>query len=190
MRKSMKEIIFITAVDYMIIEDKFSLKVGFEDRLVLTNDIAHIKRMVGRVHSLNMGGLEYMHLVSGRPILYSIREYSAPVIIDDELVDFLREVQSFFVELWIQGDNSVNCQQAFALEKNPDITSVNCLPVFNSAATGENLSLKLSSGDLKEILAESPVAVEIIREQAIRPTSVLRKCACVATKPIKGPHAL
>ncbi|WP_283184428.1 HEPN domain-containing protein [Pseudomonas svalbardensis] len=171
----MKEIIFITAVDYLIVEDEFSLKVGFEGRLVLTNDIAHIKRMVGRVHSIDMGGLEYIHLVSGRPVLYSIREYSAPVIIDDELVDFLREVQSFFVELWIQGDNSVNCQQAFALEKNPDITSVNCLPVFNSAATGENLSLKLSSEDLKGVLADSPVAVESIREQAMPDRTGLRK---------------
>lgn len=175
MPKSAKKIIFITAVDYLIVEDKFSLKVGFEDRLVLTNNTENIKKMVGRAHSVNMGMLEYMHLVSGRPVLYSIREYLDPVIIDDELVDFLREAQSFFVELWIRGDNSVNCQQAFALESNPDITSVNCLPVFNSAATGENLNLKLSSENLKEILASSPVAVESIREQAMPDRTGLRK---------------
>lgn len=166
---------FITALDYLLIEDRFSLKVGFEDRLILTNDVNHIKKMIGRDHSLNMGALEYMHLISGRPVLYSTREYCDSVSTDDELTDFLRDVQSFLVELWIRGDNSVNCQQAFALQNKPNITSVNCLPVFNSAANGENLSMKLSSRDLKALLADSPVAIESIREQAMPHKTGLRK---------------
>ncbi|KKX68104.1 HEPN domain-containing protein [Pseudomonas putida] len=171
----MKEIVFVTAVDYLIVEDKFTLRVGFGGELILTNDIAYVKRMVGHVHSMNMGGLEYMHLLSGRPVLYSARKYADPVNVDDELVDFLREVQSFFVELWIYRDNSINCQQAFALQKHPAITSVNCLPVFNSAATGENLSLEFSSEKLKDVLAKSPVAIESIREQGMPDRTGLRK---------------
>ncbi|MCF5239212.1 hypothetical protein GIW30_27305, partial [Pseudomonas sp. PA-5-4G] len=160
MRESEVEIVFVTALDYLIVEGKVSTSVGFEGGLVLTNDIAYIKNLIGRVHALNIGVLEYTHLVSGRPVLYSVRKYVEPINIDDELTDFLREVQSFLVELWIRVDNSVNCQQAFALQKKPDITSVNCLPVFNSAATGGNLDLKLSSRDLSSLLENSPVAVE------------------------------
>lgn len=169
------EIIFVTALDYLIVEGKVSKSVGFEGGLILTNDISYIKKLIGRVHALNIGALEYMHLVSGRPVLYSIKKYVDPINIDDELTDFLREVQSFLVELWIRVDNSVNCQQAFAFQKKPDITSVNCLPVFNSAATGGNLDMKLSSRDLSSLLDNSPVAVESIREQAMPARTGLRK---------------
>ena len=71
----MKKITYMTAVDYLFIPDKFSLSVGFDDCLTLTNDVELIKRLINKVHSANMGVLEYNHLVSGRPILYSVREY-------------------------------------------------------------------------------------------------------------------
>ncbi|MCU0126605.1 HEPN domain-containing protein [Pseudomonas vlassakiae] len=170
----MKKITYMTAVDYLFIPDKFSLSVGFDDCLTLTNDVELIKRLINKVHSANMGVLEYNHLVSGRPILYSVREYRGAVNVDDELLDFLREVQSFFVEIWIHHDNSINCQQAFALQTD-GVTSVNCLPVFNSAANGENLGLKVSSVAIKKLLDSSPVAVESIREQAMPDGTGLRK---------------
>jgi hemoglobin-like flavoprotein len=170
----MNKFFFVTALDFLHIDDHFSMKVGFKDCLNLTNDIELIKSMISPAQALAMGTLEYNYLLSGRPVLYSTRELTEDTA-NHDLLDFLREVQSFLAEIWIHHDNSVNCQQAFALGVDPDSTSVNCLPVFNSSASGQDVILKASSKDFKNMLMSAPVQVDTMREEAMPIHTGLRK---------------
>ncbi|MGU0689296.1 hypothetical protein ACSEQ5_16240 [Pseudomonas aeruginosa] len=106
---------FITALDYLNIPEKIECKVGFFNNLSLTNDVERISSFIGPYHARCIGGLEYNHLISGRPVVYVERSVPGPDHVSDMLIDFLREVQSLLGELWLWRDNSINCQQAFAL---------------------------------------------------------------------------
>ncbi|MBC9249130.1 hypothetical protein A9179_02450 [Pseudomonas alcaligenes] len=166
---------FITALDYLSIPQKIECKVGFDNSLSLTNDTERVSALIEAYHASCMGELEHNHLLSGRPVVYVERDVPGPHHVSDMLVDFLREVQSLLGELWLWKDNSINCQQAFALAKNMPSTSSNCLPVFNSSATGEDINTRITADEFVGVIKSRVVQIDSFKESNIPRQTSIRK---------------
>lgn len=171
----MKKVNFLTVLDLLTVEGRIDLDVGFEGRLKLTNNVKAVKKLITPKQAQCIGLLEYQHLLSGRPVLYSIRECDDELMINDMLLDFLRDVQSFLAEIWMLQDNSVNCQQGFAFWQKPDHAAVNCLPVYNSDSYGADINLKLSADAIESMVKSPLVLVFAVHEQEIPTQTSLRK---------------
>lgn len=167
--------IFITALDYLTITKEIDCKVGFDKSLTLTNDTSKISRFISPYHAKSIGMLEHNHLLSGRPVIYSKKEIKNPHEAQVILIDFLREIQSFIGEIWLWRDNSINCQQAFALVQNLPMASSNCLPVFNSSATGEDLELVTTPEELINETQSRTVRINSFKESNIPKQTSIRK---------------
>ncbi|SFW13157.1 hypothetical protein SAMN03159511_0658 [Pseudomonas sp. NFACC19-2] len=167
--------VFVTALDYLSISQKIECEVGFNNHLKLTNDTSKISSFIAPYHASCMGSLEYSHLLSGRPVVYVERDLPSPHDVHDELVDFLREIQSLLGELWLWHDNSINCQQAFALARNASVVSSNCLPVFNSSATGEDIDIKITADEFIDIIRSRLVQIDSFKESNIPRQTSIRK---------------
>jgi hypothetical protein len=167
--------IFITALDYFVIQQEISCYVGFERHLTLTNDVERISSMLNEFHLKCIGSLEFNYLLSGRPVIYVKRNVASPGHVDDMLVDFLREVQSFCGEMWLWKDNSINCQQAFALGVDIDEVSLNNLPVFNSSATGEDVRVVVEADEFRSMIENRVVQIDSFKERTIPKQTSLRK---------------
>ncbi|WP_148279784.1 HEPN domain-containing protein [Pseudomonas syringae] len=167
--------IFIAALDYFHIEQKIFCTVGFERKLTLTNDREKISILINDFHISQIGKLEYNYLLSGRPVLYVERKLVAPQSMEEMLLDFLREIQSFCGEMWLWRDNSINCQQAFALAVDVEALSVNCLPVFNSSATGEDVNITVKAEEFHSLIDGRIVQFDSFKERTIPKQTSLRK---------------
>ena len=169
------DFIFIAALDYFHIKQKIFCTVGFDRKLILTNDSEKISPLINEFHINQIGRLEYNHLLSGRPVLYVKRKLIAPHSMEEMLLDFLREVQSFCGEMWLWRDNSINCQQAFALAVDMEALSVNCLPVFNSSATGEDVTITFEAEEFHTLIEGRIVQFDSFKERTIPKQTSLRK---------------
>lgn len=167
--------IFITALDYFSIKQKISCSVGFERRLTLTNDIESISLLLNEFHLKCIGSLEFNYFLSGRPVIYVERVARSPSDVQEMLLDFLREIQSFCGEMWLWRDNSINCQQAFALGVDTDEVALNNLPVFNSSATGEDVHIELEADEFRAMIENQVVQFDSFKERTIPKQTSLRK---------------
>ncbi|MDR5860702.1 hypothetical protein FZZ93_07450 [Halomonas eurihalina] len=169
------KVAFITALDFFEIKELSKEPEEINDNLFLTNNKKHFSSFFTEKHIKNLGSLEYLHLTSGRPVIFSTKNFSTPFNPDTELLDFLREVQGFLYKTWLWKDNSANCQLAFALGTGFDLTSSNCLPVFNSSASGENKALKITLKEAKELKNKYGISISAIKEKNFPEDTALKK---------------
>lgn len=167
--------IFATALDFLDIKESTEDPIKVSENLFITNNKKHFHNYFTKKHIENIGNLEYSHLISGRPVIFRQKSYSSALQPDVELLDFLRDVQGFLYKTWLWKDNSANCQLAFALGKGIDLTSSNCLPVFNSSSTGGNKTLIATKSDIKELKNKYNISVSAIKEENFPEDTALQK---------------
>lgn len=172
---ALPQLAFITALDFLHIEKPLPKPILIKKGYYITNNTKHFDELLTKENSKNIGRLEYNHLRSGRPVIYSKKHLSNPRQTDEALLGFLREVQGILFKIWLWKDNSVNCQLAFALGINFELTSSNCLPVFNSCSTGEDKVLLVSQKDLEQVFGEDSFEIHAISEENMPKNTALTK---------------
>lgn len=106
---------YVTALIDFRISEKLRTPLQIKENLFLTNNPEHIARYTNTYHIITIGSLEAKLLTDGSPVLYKLDELRRREDASVEVVNFLREAQCFLMATWLEEDNSVNCELAFAL---------------------------------------------------------------------------
>lgn len=169
------KLLYITALDYIEIVELLNHPIPMGNDLYLTNNAEHYKRHLTESHKENIGNLEYNHLISGRPVIFSIKSIHHFMMNEDLIIKFLRDVQGLIFKIWLRKDNSINCQLAFSLGINFGLVSSNCLPVFNSSGTGNDFTLQITKNEIKEIVDKESVQIQGLTENKMPKNTGLTK---------------
>lgn len=165
----------ITALDYFKIDKPLKQPINMGQGLYLTNNLEHYEKYLKKYHIENIGHLEHKHLISNRPVIFSIKRIHHPIQNDDLLIKFLRDVQGFIFKTWLKKDNNINCQLAFSLGINFSLASSNCLPVFNSCSKAEDFILKVTEEEAKEIASKENLEIHSLTESEMPKKTGLTK---------------
>ncbi|PKA10610.1 hypothetical protein CH372_18475 [Leptospira meyeri] len=114
----MKTTIFIAPLYYIRLPIKSENFHIIDKNISLTNNKRQIENLLRRFTNLIhlIGKLEYENLISGKPILYSIKELPDLKSVEKEMHHFLTRVEYFSHVVWSLKDSLVNSETCFAIQ--------------------------------------------------------------------------
>ena len=142
--------------------------------IFLTNNPHHVRKLIKKDHAVAIGGIEVSFLLSGVVVLYEQKDSSideAP----EHTINFLRNIHSILTMFWLQSDNSVNCDFAFALSNENSFCHSNNLAMHYCTAEAGRVGKEFSPKELKELFTEYRDSFKGMPEQQLYKDTSIKK---------------
>jgi hypothetical protein len=142
---------YVTALIDFRISGELKAPLKIKENLFLTNNPEHIARYTNPSHLVTIGTLEARLLTDGSPVVYKLdklrRREDAPA----EVINFLREVQGLLMAAWLEEDNSVNCELAFAFSQEFMHVHSNALALNYSTHDGSRKQMEVDEDGARRL---------------------------------------
>jgi hypothetical protein len=154
----MSKSIFLAPLYFLRLPIKSEKYFTIDNNLNLTNNKELIRNLIKNYQSLNniIGSIEYNNLLSGRPILYCIKNLPDLKAVEKEMHNFLIRVEFFSQTVWSLKNSAVNSETCFAILENN-----NRIDVHTNNFGSYYYDIKLSR---EEILLNNP-EIEFIKNR-------------------------
>lgn len=144
--------VYVSALIDLRIKGLLKTPLEIRPNTFITNNPSHLRKFLKPNDILAIGSLEAELLLSGAPVIYRTDEAVEVEVAHAETVNLLREIQAFLTCLWLQRDNSANCELGFAISQTKKHVHSNSL-VFNyTNASGERSNTEIDHTQLDEIV--------------------------------------
>lgn len=142
---------YITALENLKIKTTTPEPIHLGHNLFISNNPEHAKSIKGMSHYIeSIGSLEASSFFSGYTFIFKRGHVVTEEAGKTELINFLRDVNSYIHILWLINDNSVNIGLGFALGEEKIIIHSNSLNQYFSKANGELSTLEMSIEEINQ----------------------------------------
>ncbi|TVU78052.1 hypothetical protein FQP81_01065 [Pseudoalteromonas distincta] len=145
----MKKYALVAAVIDLNFDSKLSAPIKIQNDTYISNNTTHFKRFIKPETYYVIGSLEGELLFKGGPVVYKECKVTSIEESHVELVEFMRDIQAFFLSMWMIKDNSANIELAFAISQSDSHVHSNSLSCCNTQQNTTNSLVIYSTQELQ-----------------------------------------
>jgi len=145
----MKKYTLVAAIIDLNFENKLSKPIKIQDDTYISNNSDHFKEFIKPENYYVIGSLEGELLFKGGPVVYKSCEVKDIEESHAELVEFMRDIQAFFMSMWLIKDNSANIELSFAISQSDSHVHSNSLSLRNTQHNTTNSLVIYSEQELQ-----------------------------------------
>ena len=146
----MKKYTLVAAILDLNFDVKLSKPLKIQTDTYISNNTSHFSKFIKPENFYVIGSLEGELLLKGGPVVYKECDVNSIEESHVELVEFMRDIQAFFMSMWMIKDNSANIELAFAISQSDSHVHSNSLSYYNTQQNTINSLVIYSAQELQE----------------------------------------